>query len=548
MESSMYYKNTVKHSIIYASATFLQKGTGFVLLPLYAHYLKGEGYGIVGMIDVVLSAMTVLVGFGITGSMQRIYFEKNEIKDKNILVSTAIIVMIFSVSIVTIPIIIFHNQISVLVFGKTGLEHFLLLASFTFVADMTSSCASGYLIINKKSILFSLISSSKLLIGLFLNIYLIAYLKMGVLGFIYSGLFSGLVFTTIMHIYVFKKVGFNFNFNDAKEIMKLNLPMIPGYIAMFVRGNADRVILRTFMGLSELGAYNMLLKFCSLISLFLLQPFLRIWSVNRLEICEKENGPKLMAQMFTFHLALMFFFGLILSLEVPLILKMMTPSEFWVPGGYVFLGILANVLLSSYYHLNFGLIYGKKTGKISIVQISSSIFSLLVSFIFVRHFGLLGGLISPCLTYSFMCSISYYFSSKHYFISFEWGKIIRMIITLTFSFIIIDNISISNLHIDDWLYNNFIPLVTVFFHFFKLDELKDGKILLLLEDNIPLFVEGGIRFILSFSFIFALLGLGIITRQHVLKALSHFSTILRKPIGGRMTSSGSTIKEIGTTL
>ena len=76
MPNSEHMKTTFKHAFIYSSASILGKAIGFVMLPVYAHYLRGEGYGIIGMIDVTLSVLTLLMGSGLTGALTRFYFDK----------------------------------------------------------------------------------------------------------------------------------------------------------------------------------------------------------------------------------------------------------------------------------------------------------------------------------------------------------------------------------------------------------------------------------------------------------------------------------------
>jgi O-antigen/teichoic acid export membrane protein len=40
-------KDTFKHALIFGSAGLIGKVVGFVMLPLYAHHLGDEGYGVI---------------------------------------------------------------------------------------------------------------------------------------------------------------------------------------------------------------------------------------------------------------------------------------------------------------------------------------------------------------------------------------------------------------------------------------------------------------------------------------------------------------------
>ena len=60
MDKARHIKETFKHAIIYSASGILGKLVGFIMLPIYAFELRGEGYGIIGMIDVILSVIAVL--------------------------------------------------------------------------------------------------------------------------------------------------------------------------------------------------------------------------------------------------------------------------------------------------------------------------------------------------------------------------------------------------------------------------------------------------------------------------------------------------------
>ena len=515
MSGSKHIKSTLKHAFIYSGASILGKAVGFIMLPVYAHFLRGEGYGIIGMIDVVLSVLTLLIGYGITGALQRYYFEKETVQEKNILVSTTIILMFMLVLIVCLPVLLLNKQIAYIAFGKYGIEYYITLAVLTFIADMTSKNAEAYILIRQQSIFFSVLSLSRLILGLSLNIYLIVYLRLGVLGYLYSGLIVAIVFTAIMHLNALIRVGLHFDRRDAKAILKFSLPLLPGYLMMFIRINADRVILRTYLGLTQLGAFEMLFKFATLIGVLITEPFGKIWGVKRFEICDLKEGSQTMARVFTFQLAIMMFLGLVLSLEIPLILKILTPEEFWLGGMIAFLAVMSRIILASYYHMFFGLLYSKLTYKISIIQFISAALNVLANLVLIKYYGILGAVIASCIVNLIQCVIAYFMSKGYYHIPFEWNRVFQMVLIAVVLFFGIDFISVTKIGISGWLDSTFGPVVVNIIEFFHLHNFKDGKLLLYAVGNIPVIADGCIKLCLSFTFLFGLIFIGVIPKAKV---------------------------------
>lgn len=492
------------------------------MLPIFAHYLGTEGYGIFGMIDVITSILTVVVGYGLLGGMQRFYYERETEDEKNTLMSSAIIVTVFIVFIVCIPAIILKKQISFIAFGSEDLSYYVFLAVVSFFFEMTAMSASGYLLIKQKSMLFTLFSIKRFFLSFVLNIYFLIYLEMGVLGLLYSALISVIVYSALLHWYAIKFTGIKFSMSDARDIVKFNLPLIPGYAAGLVRNDADRVILRAFLGLSQLGTYNMLLKFSSLIALFIVQPFLRIWAVKRLEVCEEPDGPVLMARMFTFQFALMLFAALVIALEVPLILKIMTPEKFWVPGSFALLAALSKVLFGAYFHFNFGLIYEKITYKISMVQIAAAVFGVLLNIVFIKYFNIFGALVASNATILFQCVLVHQISKKYYAIPFEWFKVVGLFVMTSLLFLFINSLEISK-YMD---YSTFVGIVSEFivdiivvFPFeITRDSLSEQIVIAL-----PYVIEGVAKSIMSLSYLGVLMVCGLITfsqLRHLMRSVT----------------------------
>jgi len=420
-------RSTFKHASIFSISNILQKAVGFFMLPIYASYLGTEGYGIIGVISIIVSVMGITTGQGISSAMQRHYFEKKTNREQNVLVSTSLLVSFFIVFLTCLPVLIFSKYIALLVFNNIDYGFFVILAVFTFMGDMNAVVGEQYFLIKQQTVFVVIISVVKLVLGLLLNIYLIVYLQLGVLGVLYSGLVCALFFSLTYCILIFSKIGFHFNKSDSKQLLSFSLPLIPSYFFMFARNNVDKIMITSFLGISTLGVYTMLIKFASLIDLFF-RPLNKIWSIKRLEICDEPSGRQLIARAFTIQLALLLLAGSLLTVEIPLVIKILTPQDFWVPTSFVLICIYSRLLNFSYYHFVFGLVYKKKTYKISIIHGLTAVTSAFLTFFLVKYYSIIGALTAMILIYILQCILAFFFSRKYYAIPFEWSKIFILLI------------------------------------------------------------------------------------------------------------------------
>lgn len=527
MRKITHIRSTFKHALIYSGANILAKAVGFIMLPVYAFHLRGEGYGIIGMIEVVISVLVLLIGYGISGAMRRFYFQKPAQVDKNIFVSTNVILMFFLVVAIAIPALIFNEEIASFAFGKQGMGFFITLALYTFIADITSKNAENYILIKQQSYLYSGLALARLIVGLTLNIYLIVYLKLGVLGYLYSGLITAVLFSLIMHIYTLYHVGVHFKLEDAHEILAFSLPLLPGYVAMFFRNNADRVMLRCYLGLTQLGAFEMLFKFATLIGVLVTEPFMKSWDVKRFEICNSLEGPVTMARYFTYQLSINMFLGLILALEIPILLRILTPEEFWLSGGLAFLAVTSRIVLDSYYQFFFGLLYAKRTILISLIQFISAGLSVFFSWLLIKHYGLWGAVTSACIVNSIQSALGYIYAQRYYKIPYEWTKVSMIIGFVCTLFLIINLLSFEGTPFGFWLNTVLNGPVITMMQLLHMDQIGDGKFMTYVINSIPMIFEGGLKFLLACVFPILLVLFGIIPKGF-LKGIKSDTQVARR--------------------
>lgn len=499
MSTLAHSREILKHGLIYSGSSILSKAVGFVMLPVYANYLRGEGYGIIGMVDVLISVIVLFVGFGISGALGRLYFEREGVQARNVLVSTTLLFMLLLVTAVSLPFILLNDFLSGIVFGKAGLGSYITLAVITFIFEMSSKTAEAYLMIRKRSLLLSSISLCRLVVGLSLNIYLIAYLKLGVLGYFYSGIAVASVFSVIMHLKVTAEVGLHFERGVVRELMGYSLPLLPGYLAMFVRNNADKILLRNYLGLVQLGVFEMLYKFATLMGVLIVEPFGKIWNVKRLELCDSREGPEVIANIFTFYAAILMFSGLVLSLEIPILLRLMTPREFWLGESLALMAVFSRLMDGLYHQFNFGLIYAKKTYLLSAIQIVSALLSLGFNWVLIARLGFKGAVLASCLVATVQGGLALYLSRDYYPVPYHYKKLSALVVVTWAVFLVLKDLSLAGTFAGGWLRESFFPRIGEFLTA-TLHVDAGGRLYRHLQSGIVLLADAALRLLLSLAF------------------------------------------------
>jgi O-antigen/teichoic acid export membrane protein len=427
----------LRHTVIYSAATVLGRLASFIMLPFYAHIFRAEGYGVIGMIDTSLGILTVLLTGGFQTAILRIYHEQEEHR-KTLALGTGIrLVWLVGSLLVALP-LLFSVPLSRFILGSSEYYPLFCLALVTFVIDVAGQSASTIQIIKQQSLLFSLIGILRLVLGLSLNIWLVVYLQIGLIGIFISSFVSASVGAIAFHWVAFKEHGLGFDRELCMQLLRFQLPLLPGDIISFLGRQAERILVRALIGLEGMGVLEMAYKFPPLLNYFINIPFQRAWRTKCMEIAEQRDGPQLMSVMFTRYLFTMTFAGLIMATTIDGMLKMMTPSDFWLAISIVRIEVVTTVLSGCAGYLSFGFLQRKRTKDLSVIRSALTPIKIGLGFIFISLWGLSGAAYSALVIE--MISLIWLGSKaqKLYPIPLEYGKLIAIVSSAGVLLVLID--------------------------------------------------------------------------------------------------------------
>jgi O-antigen/teichoic acid export membrane protein len=493
-------KETMKHAAIYSGAAMMGKMISFLMLPFYAHILRGHGYAIIGMLDVGLSFLTSLVAYGVRGSIVRLFHDEKDPALKPVVVSTGVILIAVATVVLTVPFIIFAKPVSALLLGDANLYHLLILALVAFIFEMAGQGASAWLLIKSKSVKFAGINLLRLFVGLSLNIYLILIKGMMLDGYFISSLVTSAIVNSLLMFIVLRETGTVFNKEIARRILSFIGPLIPGAIISFVSRQMERILVRFQIGLESVGILEMGYKFPFLIVQLITTPFMQSWSTRRFEMADEEDAPKRIGAMFTYFFFLVTFVGLIMAVVIKPVLTLLTPPEFHLSYRMARIEIVTLILQGSYYHLTFGLFYAKHTAVIAKIRGWTSALKVLMAWIFISTWGIYGAAFSAAVTGAITLIAGFILAQRRYRLVLEWWKIGSIASLALAMFMVLSQWDASGWSFFGWITDQCLPWVNNSMDGTFLATVKDGKLPRVLGQNSDLIAEIVVKGLLSLPF------------------------------------------------
>lgn len=295
----------IKHSSIYAIGGILRQLVGFIMLPIYTRYLTPADYGVIALLVFSVSLIELVFGARLGNALPKFYYEQKTEAQRNAVISTALAITA-CVSLATmIVVLLLRVPASSALFGTSEFSLVVGLFSVQIVTNALEHYGLIYLRIQQRPYLLIAISLGKLVIQLSLNIAFVVVLEMGVMGVAIGACASSLLFAAGLAIYTLLRTGFSFKPSLAKQQIIFCWPLWLGGLAGLYIGSSNRIYIRIFGSLDEIGLFELAAKFATILVVLLWDPFMQYWQTERFNYYNRGNAQPVFQTVFAFMSTLM---------------------------------------------------------------------------------------------------------------------------------------------------------------------------------------------------------------------------------------------------
>ena len=252
------HKRLFKNTGVIAIGNMGTKLVSFLLLPFYTALLTTSEYGIIDYIISIALFCVPFVSLLMDESIFRFLIDCKGEDDRKKVITTSIVIVIAGMllfCVIGIPVMMVLN------YEFTGYTTIYILLNAFF--GILSALLRG----TGRTDLFSLFNFLLGTIQIFLNVFLIAFLRLGLTGMLLSSVLGqGLVSICIMFkVRIWNLLDVRFiDARLAKEMFLYSLPLIPNKVSWTVINLSDRIIIMNVLGSSEAGLYAVAYKFPNL--------------------------------------------------------------------------------------------------------------------------------------------------------------------------------------------------------------------------------------------------------------------------------------------
>lgn len=416
----------IQNSLFYMLPFALQNLLPFITVPIFTRILTPKDYGILALAVVYAIFMTGLANFGTTLAFERNYFKYRKKPEKLAeLLYTSLAFVAGNFIVLAFLTLLLGNKLSVLLtkspdYGMfifcTFAAHFFFITvnQFYFIYYRNSERAKTY---TKYQILISILNFT-------ISVFLVAYLRVGVIGIIYAQLITGIILFTLFGFKFLRELPFLLNKRILIESIKISYPLTPRIFLGVLGTQFDKYMIGLLATVSGVGIYHIGKRISEVSFNFMtaLQNVFNPQVYKRMFDLPDEGGESI-GRYLTPFLYISILLALCIALFSEELIKILTPVSYH--GAIPIITILSMYFGFLFFGKIVGtqLIFAKKTFITSLLTVSRLALNIGFNIPLIMKYGAIGAAWATLLSGLISGSISIWVAQHYYKIKWEWGKV-----------------------------------------------------------------------------------------------------------------------------
>lgn len=409
--------NLLKSFFSFSIGAYISLIIGFFTVPITTRLINPEQYGVFSLFTLITNLGLLLVLLGFDQGFVRYYYEE---ENKFSLLYKSIKCPLIFFSILVPFFFFFKEELSNFIYQELNIFMVIILMTTLFLNIINRF---SFLIVrmNKKGLQYSLL---QIFHQVFNFIFIIIIYKIG--GSSYKVLvlsyFLSLLFVTFLSIIFERNIWIKNTKEklktDINELFKYGYPFILTMSLTWIFQSSDKIIIKIFSNLNELGLYAAAFKIIALINV-IQTGFTTFWVPVAYEKYNQEpKNKKFFKQVFNSISFFMLLLAIIILMSKNLIILLLGEKYYsasMIMPCLVFMPIMYTVSETTVLGINFS----KKTKYHIIISLFTAVLNIVGNIILVSKFGAKGAAISTGIAYILFFFLRTYFAGKLINYNFE---------------------------------------------------------------------------------------------------------------------------------
>ncbi len=410
-----------KDSIVYTFSGFLTRGISFLLLPLYTRILSPAEYGAFDLLLAFGTLVNVTVALEIAQALARFYNDQTEQSLRRAYAGTALLLTLLMYVFFSIGAITYAKILTPVIMGKNVYHAAFIVGIFSLWGTGVFNVLQNILRADLQSKTYAL-NAILVAIGTALLSVLFAYVFHGGLPGVLLAMALGSGMGILNAVWRLRDaLDWRLNKEILKKMLRFSLPLVPSSIAVIVAYYIDRVMIRHFLTLEDVGVYGIAFRVSNIVS-FLIAGFQVALVPLIYKHHHEESTPQHLEKIFRFFMGFGFILFVGLSLFAPEILWVMTTPDYY-RAAPIIMFLTPAILLSNMYIFAPGTGIKNATITIMWINIAGAVLNILLNVLLIPRFGIIGACMATLINYACVFLLYLISGHKHYPVHYPWKRL-----------------------------------------------------------------------------------------------------------------------------
>jgi O-antigen/teichoic acid export membrane protein len=412
-----------RHSGVYAFGNALNRAGAFLLLPAYTKYLSVGEYGSLELFSTVSAVITGLLSMGLAHATLRFYFEYEDERQRQSVVSTNLIAAFALGVLGSLLIAPAEGPLMAYLFPGASYRYGLWIVLATLVLELSSQICLAYLRALERSVFFVVLTVAKLLLQLVANTVLLVVYDAGVEGVLFGNFLAVALGFVVVGGFTLRHCGLRFEMDKLTPVLRYSFPFLLATLVAIVSSNVDRLFVNGLLSLEALGLYSLAVKFSRLTSDLIGEPFGRAYGAFRFTVMGRPDAAAIQARIVRYLAAFLAVVGLAIVYLGRDVLLLMADPKFLPAAALLPPLVLAGVLQVVTYPLQTGFLYHKATRHIFHISVVQALLTTGGSYLLIKYGGLRGASLSPLLVAVVVMVLTHRLSGRYFPVRYEYRRL-----------------------------------------------------------------------------------------------------------------------------
>ncbi|MBI5435483.1 MAG: lipopolysaccharide biosynthesis protein [Planctomycetes bacterium] len=414
-----------RHALTYAAAEQMSRVAGFLLIPLFTHYLTESDYGTKELFAVTVAVLAQLCGINITNAMARHYFDDADPDRKRLVVSTTWL----AVATLAGAVVLLLGAATWMFDGRGWLAEpggatlaRLSLAILWF--QLAREVLARYLQTEQRSLAFGVFSISKVVCELALQVWFVAGLERGLIGAFEAVALSEAIFASLLGLWILPRIGLRFSRAIFGGLLAFALPLVPNGVLQFCLHSSDRYFVAALATRDDVGIYALAYKLGYIGNYLLLAPFLMVWYPYVFSLVAPEKQKRVIAELGPHFLYLMASVTLALSCFAPEIVGVLARREGYLAAADAVPWIAFGYLCWGWFQFaQTGFHVAKVTGPLPWLSAGALALNVVANVVLIPRYGFVGAAIATTASFAALAVATQLAVRRTFEYDFAWRRV-----------------------------------------------------------------------------------------------------------------------------